>query len=129
LNSPSVCQLLPHQSGLHIDWLGTLDLPFVRPLVEPVQVTIDLRFFALQAPGGYVRVRLSANGQRVTMDFREANPAGSGENSFMQLAQVALPVGTAHLKLRIDAIVDRPNTDSQTQVNLDSLDIKATALG
>lgn len=117
LDSPSVCQLLPHQFGLHTDWLGTLDLPFAQPLSEPVLVTIDLRFFALQALGGYVRVRLSAAGHHAMTDIREASPSGPGQSSSMQLARVALPIGTAHFKLRIDVIVDRPNTDPQTQVN------------
>jgi hypothetical protein len=47
----------------------------------------------------------------------------------MQLARIVLLMSTAHLKLRIDVMVDRPIIDPQTQVNLDSLDIKATALG
>ena len=120
-----MCLLLPGGPGIHTNWLGTLNQPFRQPLPAPVLVSVDVRFFVVQAPGGYARLRLTAAGHHETKEFRDSSPSEIGQNEFMQLALVRLPAGATSFDLRIDAVIDRPDQTQQTQITIDSLDLKA----
>ncbi|SFQ79965.1 hypothetical protein [Hymenobacter arizonensis] len=115
--------LLSGKPGLVTTWMGTLNIPLLQPLTQPIALMLDLRFFVLQAKGGYVRVRFSAHGAKEVQDFRDQNPPEMGQNGFMRVLRIALPVGSTHFDCRFDIALNRPDTQQQTQVNLDTVDI------